>query len=166
MQAVIDFLSQGGPRHRKHTSQWLHPISAVLLHYLIITTSIIFVHDNTISSGKQSHIQTKFTPSTSTSSSASFPSSDKLQIRDQIIQFTFLYFLFLLSYRIVLHLKEHQKVIVKGVLYECTWLCNSTLFMGAIGLWTRRDVMVLAHVVAVSIDQVLWYVDLTGWIVR
>jgi hypothetical protein len=35
--------------------------------------------------------------------------------------------------------------------------------MGAYGLYTNRKIIVMGHVIAVSIDQVLWYVDLLGW---
>eukprot|EP00554_Chaetoceros_debilis_P012213 CAMPEP_0194122470 /NCGR_PEP_ID=MMETSP0150-20130528/50837_1 /TAXON_ID=122233 /ORGANISM="Chaetoceros debilis, Strain MM31A-1" /LENGTH=177 /DNA_ID=CAMNT_0038815359 /DNA_START=396 /DNA_END=925 /DNA_ORIENTATION=- len=40
-----------------------------------------------------------------------------------------------------------------------------TLFMGGIGLWYGKELIIMAHLVAVSIDQVLWYVDLFGWLV-
>jgi len=54
----------------------------------------------------------------------------------------------------------------KAALYEATWLCNTTLFMAFLGFRTERILIVMAHAVAVSIDQVLWYVDLFGWAVR
>ena len=74
------------------------------------------------------------------------------------------------------------------MLYELTWLCNCTLVLGcwcfgfagladyskggggdgSFGGWLlkRRPLVASASCVAVSIDQVLWYVDLVVWAVR
>jgi len=52
----------------------------------------------------------------------------------------------------------------RAVLYEYTWLCNSTLVMAAIAIRTCRPVLATSFCVAVSIDQLLWWVDLLGWL--
>ena len=147
----IHFLAEKGPRAKKHTSSYLHPICTVILHYIIITVSIFYVHDLVISDEKNNYIRD------------SIP-LEKIAIRAQISRFSFIYFLFLVTYRLTLSRKN--PLVQKGVLYEVTWLCNSTMFLGALGLWTNRDIIVLGQVVAVSIDQVLWYVDLSVWVCR
>jgi hypothetical protein len=144
---LIKFLSQSGPRAHKHSSSWLHPLSTLLVHYLISTALIILVHDHVFGTEKKNQL-----------------SIQEEEKRSQIAQYTFFYFVFLFLYRFIQ--QKGNDIFQKTVLYEHTWLCNSTLFMGALGLWTDRDILVLAHVVAVSIDQVLWYVDLSGWTLR
>ena len=142
---LIKFLSQGGPRHPKHSSSWLHPISAFLLHYFTITVLTIIVHDNFVMTSETS-------------------SSLQQEQQYRIALFTLMYFCTLILYRVILH--SNDKIIEKGIVYEGTWLCNSTLYMATVGLCTQRYILVLSHVVAVSIDQVLWYVDLIGWVFR
>lgn len=147
---LIKFLSQSGPRAQKHSSSWAHPLSVFIVHYVLITVSIIAVHDYVYGDKMMAN-----------NGSMSIQEEQK---RHKIAKYTFVYFSILLLYRFLQN--GGNKVIQKSILYENTWLCNSTLFMGALGLWTRRDILVLGHVVAVSIDQVLWYVDLAGWALR
>ena len=151
---VIEFLSQSGPRAHKHSSSWLHPITAFFLHYFTITLFTILVHDNYFAVKiKEGEEEAKHTISIQ---------EEHKQL--QIARFTFIYFLILICYRFILN--KDNKIVQKGALYESTWLCNSTLYMVTLGLYSQRYVLVLSHVVAVSIDQVLWYVDLTGWALR
>ena len=144
--ALIEFLTQGGPRAHKHSLTWVHPISTFIVHYLTITVLTICAHDII------------------TQGSYMGPSSHYLQEDKQtkIAVFTFIYFCSLISYRLILH--RDNKIIQKGIVYEGTWLCNSTLYMATVGLCSDRHILVLSYVVTVSIDQVLWYVDLTGWV--
>ena len=119
-----------------------------------------------------------------------------------------IYFLFLLTYRIIQNGYGHgdghghgntktnnitttkQQAFQKGAIYEHCFLCNTTLFhlyysycggsgvggisaggignAGGIGgrlyLYRRhRPLLIMAHLVTVSIDQVLWYIDLLGF---
>lgn len=148
---ILVFLAQEGPRAKKHTSSWIHPLCTVILHYMIITASVFCVHDLAISEEKKNHIQDQI-------------SSEKEIIREQISTFSFIYFLCVIIYRVIIN--RNKPIVQKGVFYEATWLCNNTMFISALGLWTKRDIIVLGQVVAVSIDQVLWYVDLSVWILR
>ena len=55
----------------------------------------------------------------------------------------------------------------QAILYETTWMCNTTLFLPSLVLIvgqgrTKYSTLILGHLMAVSIDQVLWYVDLIG----
>ncbi len=147
---IIEFLSQSGPRDDKHSLSWVHPITTFILHYFVITISTIYVHD---------FIITKCTITT-----VNDHNKNNNDEQYSIAKFTFLYFCILLIYRILLNRKN--EIVQKGIIYEGTWLCTSTLYMATVGLCTDRYIMVLSYVVTVSIDQVLWYVDLTGWVLR
>ena len=148
---LIKFLSQNGPRDPKHSSSWLHPVSVFLLHYVTITILTIIVHDT-------------FIPPTTRETLSSLQQEQQSHQQRQIALVTFVYFCTLILYRIIIH--RDNKIIQKGIVYESTWLCNSTLYMATIGLCSQRYILVLSHAVVVSIDQVLWYVDLIGWVFR
>ena len=47
--------------------------------------------------------------------------------------------------------------------YRQTFLCSGTLVLSCVGFWTGRPIIASAHIVAVGIDQLLWYVDLLGY---
>lgn len=146
---AIQFLSQQGPKAHKHTT-WKHPILVCILHYTITTAMLIPLHDYYIQSFHRQFIRDQQLP-------------DQPRISRQIATFTFLYFVTLLSYRIIQNRQNH--IIQKACIYENTWLCNSTLYFGTIGLYTQRPILVTAHLITVSIDQTLWYVDLAGFLI-
>ena len=180
------YLSQAGPLHPKHGGGKrppelymnsnhlvppLHPTLAFITHYTIAIPSIFLLHD-------------AFFDIDVNDSNWNRP--DIRQRQDKIAQFTFVYVMILfgaryLSSYIAGSLRKH------AVLYELTWMCNSTLVMGFIcfgglgnvlqnidadimlmkhpflaWLCQRRPLVVTACCVGVSIDQVLWYVDLSG----
>ena len=140
---IVSFLLQDGPNALKH-KQWTHPLLACCLHYITTSTVIIGIHDWFFSSFYTYQ------------SSRNHPKTN-----DSISLFFLLYFIFLLLYRILINFND--PITQKKCIYENMWLCNTTLLMGAYGLYTNRTIIVMGHVIAVSIDQVLWYVDLTGW---
>ncbi|CAM9653857.1 unnamed protein product [Choristocarpus tenellus] len=47
-------------------------------------------------------------------------------------------------------------------LYEFTWACNIVMALASFGMLTGRHLVVQAAMVAVSPDQILWYVDMGG----
>ena len=49
-------------------------------------------------------------------------------------------------------------------LYEFLWACNISMILATIGIGTCRPILVGAAAVSVSVDQVLWYVDLLGFV--
>lgn len=175
---IIGYLSQGGPFHPKHGGGRfpslsnvnngvnnnfnymailppLHPFLAFIVHYSIAISTIYAVHD-AFFFDMHSRDETSNTPT-------------QRQVR--ISQFLFIYtaILFIARYISSYHagrLRHHS------VLYELTWLCNSTLVMSCIsyGAWgidhwifRRRPLIATSCSVAVSIDQILWYVDLIVW---
>ena len=166
---MIKYLNQSGPTHPKHggglqschqsaaafsSSFPIHPLLAFIIHYSIAIPSIFIVHD------------TFFIP-------AEESSEETILRQMNISRFIFIYTCILFSTRCVSsfnagRLRQH------AVLYELTWLCNSTLVMGCITLgafafvngwlFRRRPLVATACCISVSIDQVLWYVDLVGYI--
>eukprot|EP00804_Cyclotella_cryptica_P019669 CCRYP_014001-RA/>CCRYP_014001-RA protein AED:0.44 eAED:0.45 QI:0/0/0/1/0/0/2/0/268 len=94
-----------------------------------------------------------------------------LERQDRVARFTLVYLFILFGARYLSsflagRLRHH------AVLYELTWMCNSTLVIGFISFgglgslrWfsARRPLAATASCVGVSIDQVLWYLDLGVW---
>jgi hypothetical protein len=173
------YVKQAGPFHPKHGGGLsiqnhatilppLHPCLAFVIHYSVAITNIFVVHD-------------LFFDYKSIG-------SEKVHLSDRQDQIG----TFLLVYAIILFGARYSSSFLAGrlrqhaVLYELTWLCNSTLVIGCISFgglgnllnvisediltkyqilrWIcrRRPLAVTACCVGVSIDQVLWYVDLLG----
>lgn len=175
------YLSQAGPTHQKHGGgKWrtqhhanatllppLHPSLAFITHYSVATTTIFLIHD--VFFDKQRYYNDEDT-----------------HRQDRVASFVLPYVILLFGARYISsfaagRLRQH------AVLYELTWMCNYTLVMGFVcfgGLgnilsrfnntslrtenypleWIcqRRPLVATACCVGVSIDQVLWYVDLAG----
>lgn len=164
---MLRYLSQGGPYHPKHGGGCrsqpdgrglppLHPSLAFVIHYSVAIPTIHLVHDTLVADENQ-HF-----------------SHDESALRKQadVSTFLFIYTLILFTARYLSsyhagRLRHHS------VLYELTWLCNSTLVAGCLsfGGWSdgwllrRRPLAATAYCVAVSIDQVMWYVDSFVWVV-
>mmetsp|Transcript_34460 Transcript_34460/g.72558 ORF Transcript_34460/g.72558 Transcript_34460/m.72558 type:complete len:435 (+) Transcript_34460:93-1397(+) len=197
-------LHQDHQDHESSSSQFLppsHPSLTFLLHYAITIPSIFYIHDSVFLSNFEDHPHVS--AATASSASAVVPQNDdEFTIRSQtlISQFLFAYTIILFSTRYFSSYKA-GRLRHHSVLYELTWLCNSTLLMGALSfgglssssssssynnaddgnnstnsttaetiggilswLFRRRPLVATACCIAVSIDQVLWYVDLLGWI--
>lgn len=177
---MLGYLSQAGPHHPKHGGSPrraspahhkrksnflfppLHPTLALIVHYAIAIPSTFLVHDAFFSDSGDAHSKEE----------------DELLLLRQIAisKMLLVYTLgvFTTRYLSSCHagrLRHHS------VLYEMTWLCNTTLVMGCLsfagggpahgGSWLlrRRPLVATAYCVAVSVDQLLWYVDLVGWAV-
>lgn len=172
---IIKYLYQAGPTHPKHgggggcgmkpKSKFpIHPLLAFIVHYSIVIPSIFFIHDIFFA-----------------------PSIDLIQPNDTILRQTYLA-RFLLLYTLTLFTTRCASSFNSGrlrqhaVMYELTWLCNSTLLMGSIAFgvfdaaddgtntttswcFRRRPIIATACCIGVSIDQVLWYVDLVGYLI-
>ena len=179
---MIDYLSEGGPVHPKHggggrfTSPSnannyahnyttifppLHPLLASIVHYFIAISTIYAVHD-VFFVAMQSRDET---PSTTLEHDTDALSAQR---QARISQFLFIYTVILFTTR---YLSSYHAGRLRhySVLYEFTWLCNSTLVMSCIsyGAWNndlwlfrRRPLIATSCSVAVSIDQILWYVDI------
>jgi hypothetical protein len=167
--------------HHPTTSTFLkdlHPLFAFLIHYSVIIPSSIAVNDLfflPLASDKtypfSGYVVTTtadhhyFTVRNLKSHQCDQPHSFLTQIGphgEVISSFLLLYALLILVFR----LAAKRGVLRMAVFYEYTWLCNSTLLLGFIGLRTCRPLLVTGPVIAVSIDQLLWYIDLIGWTAR
>lgn len=171
LQCVIKYLFQAGPTHPKHGGGRLktqskfpiHPLLAFIVHYSIVTPSIFIIHDVFFA-----------------------PSIDLVQHDETAILRQAYMSRFLLIYTLILFTTRCASSFNSGrlrqhaVMYELTWLCNSTLLMGSIAfgvfdtndgtnntswLFRRRPIIATACCIGVSIDQVLWYVDLVGYLI-
>ena len=183
---MIQYLSQGGPTHPKHgggllssstssssssstqsTSYPIHPIISFFIHYSIAIPCIFIIHDTCFQINTSHHQKIDY------EEEEIILRSRQIRIARFIAIYTFILFTtrFVSSFNAG-RLRQH------AVLYELTWLCNSTLVMGFITLgafhnntidsmnsnwlFRRRPLVAIACCIGVSIDQVLWYVDLLG----
>mmetsp|Transcript_5352 Transcript_5352/g.7892 ORF Transcript_5352/g.7892 Transcript_5352/m.7892 type:complete len:283 (+) Transcript_5352:38-886(+) len=140
-----------------HDDGWMYPLFACAAHYSIVIASCIFVNDILFLS---------LSPFTGDSNNISLSQCHQFKTsrligphESRISSFLIFYTASLLISRLV----AKSGAARKAVLYEYTWLCNSTLILGVIGLRTCRPLLVTGPAIAVSIDQVMWYVDLIGW---
>ena len=150
ISACFRWLAQSGPTAPKHSEGWAHPIAACLLHYIAVIPTTIFVHDDMVGRSGDRALS---------STDTCFPSSTSTLVSN----FFACYAASLLVWRLITIRAKLGPVHQRGVLYEYTWLCNSTLIMVSIGLRTCRPMLATSFCVAVSIDQLLWWVDLAGW---
>jgi len=51
-------------------------------------------------------------------------------------------------------------------IYEFLWACNQALLVGAFSMIVQDSHLLRASIVLVSIDQLLWYVDLVGYVIK
>jgi hypothetical protein len=175
---MIKYLVQAGPTHPKHggglpscpkTSFPIHPLLSFIVHYSIVIPTIFLAHDfffipkvSSLSATDETHLAQQ---------------EETTQRQTHISRFIFIYTLILFTTRCASsfsagRLRQH------AVMYELTWLCNSTLVIGFMTygafdydgtstnwLFRRRPLVATACCIGVSIDQVLWYVDLVGYVV-
>mmetsp|Transcript_11240 Transcript_11240/g.18580 ORF Transcript_11240/g.18580 Transcript_11240/m.18580 type:complete len:321 (-) Transcript_11240:30-992(-) len=166
---MISYLLQAGPTHPKHgghgsgllpsTQFPIHPLLSFIVHYSIVIPAVFAVHDVFFKGPSGENIE---------------------QHEDTILRQTYMS-RFLLIYTLILFTTRCASSFNAGrlrqhaVMYELTWLCNSTLLMGSITfgvfdvdgtnwLFRRRPLIATSCCIGVSIDQVLWYVDLVGYL--
>ena len=148
----MKFIRQGGPIDKKYQT-WKHSISVFILHY-IISTILLFQFYDVI-----------YLPFIRDKLHFDHILIGQNQISDRkknVSGFLMIYFLSLCLYR---HFLNTTKPIEqKALMYEHTWLCNQTLIISAICLRTDRDLLAMAYLITVSIDQIMWYVDIIGFI--
>jgi len=159
MERSFQWLQQK-PYSSKHY-HYLHPIISCIIHYLLVYLILFSIHDKLVLPLFLPEI--KKTPYSITSTCCH-------ETTKQIPRFFFvskafaIYVIFLFSIRLLS--TRHSRILQNATIYEFTWLCNITLFMGAIALHTCRPLIASSFCVAVSIDQVLWYVDIAGYFAR
>jgi hypothetical protein len=168
MMMLIEWLSQreGHPKH----SQWMHPTVVFFVHYAVTTAITVVTHDwmldyynyydyhlgsNTVSTcNQQDHPEDWQQHSASSSISSIHVWERRIWIAVWLICYTCAIFL----RRLLVQPADNT------VVYQYCWLCNVTLFQGALAFVTNRPIIAMAYCVTVGIDQLLWYVDLTGYV--
>lgn len=70
---------------------------------------------------------------------------------------------FLLGYLVLLVIIRFPELGAPRLCYEMLWCCNVALLLASLGLSTNRPRLVAAAAISVSIDQLMWYVDLFGF---
>ena len=157
---ALQWLRQSGPSSPKHRHGWAHPITACLLHYALIVPSTIYFHDVFIL-----RLIAAFEDVDGQS-----PHMCMYDRTGHVVTSNFLgcYAAILLLWRLITMggTSTGSSPYRRAVLYEYTWLCNTTLVMAAIAIRTCRPVLATSFCVAVSVDQLLWWVDLLGWLLR
>ena len=144
------------PRAIDEDASLLRPVGVFVLHYATVVVSTLVLHDLLVDD------QT---------SDANDEEESAANHAGQLVSG------FLLAYTALLfgtrclssftagRLRQH------AVFYELTWLCNTTIFMSALSLggWSdswvlrRRPTVATAFCVSVSVDQILWYLDLMAY---
>ena len=156
--AAEEWLHQAGPYSPKHLEGWAHPVIAFLLHYAIVLPSVIIMHDIMVEGlNELSSISFSRCPA----GSSSYSTNPFMSESDVSNGFA-IYILFTFVYRLTLRTTSGS-LHKRAVIYEFTWLCNSTMIFISIGLRTCRPILALSFCVSVSVDQLLWWVDLIGW---
>jgi len=169
--SILGWLSQshGSPKHCGLT----HPVVVCLLHYAIVISTTIAVHDylvipaldynNNDYYAYKDFRREGWTFSVSQCSNETRPTDEEqpqIEKHTYLSQFLALYFLFLLTARLL----GDVGIARTGAIYGFTWLCNTAMVFSVIGIETCRPLLGSSSAVAVSIDQVLWYVDIIGWV--
>ena len=163
MSSILDSLlwlsADSDPSSPKHRTSWKHPLLACFIHYVTVAVAINVIHDLVILPCIKNYIL---------SDPLDFENNPQLTCsvkwskeREWSARVAFLYVMILLSTRL---LQSKSGVYRLSVLYEFTWLCNSALLFGAYGLYSCRPLIAAGFAVAISIDQILWYVDMVGYI--
>lgn len=155
---LIEWLTQDVDS-KKHSTSFSHPIVAWLLHFVISSLAIVIFHDSVI----LRHLQDDEMILPSIGTLALCRAYPHLQTTKsvRVAGFCLAYSVALL----VIRLASNKPGIHRySVLYELTWLCNGALLLGgSFGLMTCRPNIATGFAVAVSVDQILWYVDVLGY---
>lgn len=136
----LSWLAHKDSRDSKHLG-WRHPLAVLLVHYGTVFATTFAVHDWLLDPNKHATARTA---------------------SDGIPWLVLIYSLWLLVWRLIFC---KPKVFRSSVLYEYCWLCNVTLSLGAASLALQRPAIAAACCVTVGIDQLLWYVDLAGYLI-
>ena len=150
----------------KHTADWRHPMVAWLIHSSLSSLIIVAFHDYLLlptihhwQNGKEDALL--LPPLGTISLCPTTVTSPKYTAATKVAIFCLLYAVALLWIRLV---SNPPGVHRYSVLYGFTWLCNAALWVGGgFGLATCRFRLATGFAIAVSIDQLLWYVDALGY---
>lgn len=154
---MLAWLLQAGPKDAKHRSK-SHPLVTFCLHYAAVALITVSTHDWMIARTQPQQQQQQ---SEGFSATGCTPPVH----RQWVGFFLGVYFVLFFCCRLALHWNHHdqqQQGDFYIEFYKQTFLCSVTIFHTALGLYTNRPILAESFCVAVGIDQILWYVDLTG----
>jgi hypothetical protein len=151
----MSWLAQEGPKAPKHAG-FLHPLATFVVHYACVAVGTILAHDVLVEAYKNYY----YAEASVDDECSLVPSPT---YRQNVANFLTIYYVCFLSWRLAIHRnnKSSSPFDIYCEFYRQTFLCSVTLFNAAIGLYTDRPIIATAFCVAVGIDQLLWYVDLT-----
>ncbi len=144
---MLGWLVQGGPKAAKHRGK-VHPMVTFFVHYIVVAWVTTYVHDWIVARSRSM-------------SDGGFTTCIFAPTHKSVGAFFGVYFLLFFSCRLVLRWHQHDFYIE---FYKQTFLCSVTTFHAAIGLYTGRLILAQAFCVAVGVDQILWYIDLGGYL--
>jgi hypothetical protein len=145
------WILQDGHKAKKH-QEWLHPCVVYLVHYAIVSISVFAAHDVMVDSSREC-------AGNATTQALSVEHQQYRRRQELCAIWAGSYAILQLGCRL-----WQTTTLRTCVLYEGTWLCNTTLVIGSLALWCHRPIITAAFCVTVGIDQLLWYVDVLSWI--
>jgi hypothetical protein len=141
---MLYWLRQEGGNAKKH-QEWWHPTAVYLIHHTIVTVAVFWGHDLFVARDCEGEDTIEY---------------QLYRHRQELCTIlTGIYAVLQLVCRLWQTTSHRTRV-----LYEGTWLCNTTLVIGSLALWYRRPLITTAFCLTVGIDQLLWYVDIVGWL--
>jgi len=140
------WLLQEGPNARKH-KEWIHPIVTFVVHYAVVTTSMIFVHDALVDAvSKQNG---------NTDEKECIVSPELIRRRQIVARFLAMYFLLYFCVRLALRWKD-QRYLFYSEFYQSTFMCSVTIVNASFSFFYNRPIVAQAFCIAIGIDQLLW----------
>jgi hypothetical protein len=130
----------------RNYQSWYHPTFVYIVHYALITLVTFMLHDILVGC-RYCHTQT-----------SGFDNRYESRQKWSAIGVG-VYAVLQMSFRL-----WQTKRLRFCVLYEGVWLCNTTLVIGALALLFRKPVITASFCITIGIDQLLWYIDILGWL--
>jgi hypothetical protein len=129
--------------HRKHSS-WRHPVAAFAVGLCTILVASVRAHDMLFG-----------VPSVGMAESSLRQHHGSIRRRTAMV---------LLSYVVGMFAVRLPMLGLAQSCYEMLWSCNTAMVLASFGLFTERKRLVAAAALSVAIDQLMWYVDLVGFV--
>lgn len=145
----LRWLQKADPKASKHRGKY-HPIAAFLVHYGVVSLVTISLHDWVVVQFSSEEDMTE-------------PCKNKVANRQHSVGLCLgVYFMLYFSCRLALRWYDPDYYIE---FYKQTFLCSVTIFHAALGFYANRPILAQSFCIAVGIDQILWYVDLAGYLI-
>ena len=140
------WLLQEGPNARKH-KEWIHPIVTFVLHYVVVTTTMMIVHDalvDAVSRNFENNDENECTVS-----------PEMIRRRQIVACFLAIYFSLYFCVRLALRWKDNPYLFYSEF-YQQTFMCSVTIANCSLSFSYNRPIIAQSFCIAVGIDQLLW----------